>query len=58
MKMRQRDETCNVPVVIVSAKDINPRLRTQLAAQVDSMWSKAVLDRSSLLAHVETILPE
>jgi threonine synthase len=56
--LRQRDETCNVPVVIVSAKDITPGLRTQLAAQVDSVWSKAVLDRSSLLAHVETILPE
>jgi CheY-like chemotaxis protein len=56
--LRQRDETCEVPVVIVSAKDITPGLRAQLAAQVDSMWSKAVLDRSSLLAHVETILPE
>ncbi|MFL7790514.1 MAG: pyridoxal-phosphate dependent enzyme [Anaerolineae bacterium] len=56
--LRQRDETSKVPVVIVSAKDITPGLRTQLAAQVDSVWSKAVLDRSSLLAHVETILPE
>jgi threonine synthase len=56
--LRQSTETCNVPVVIVSAKDITPGLRNQLAAQVDSMWSKAMLDRSSLLAHVETILPE
>ncbi|MBN1978900.1 MAG: pyridoxal-phosphate dependent enzyme, partial [Anaerolineae bacterium] len=56
--LRQRDETCNVPVVIVSAKDITPSLRTQLAVQVDSVWSKAVLDRNSLLAHVETILSE
>jgi CheY-like chemotaxis protein len=56
--LRQRDGTRNVPVVVVSAKDIGPRLRAQLAAQVDSMWSKAVLDRSSLLAHIETILPE
>ena len=56
--LRQRDRTRDVPVVIVSAKDINPRLRAQLTAQVDSVWSKAVLDRSSLLAHIETILPE
>jgi threonine synthase len=56
--LRERDETRDVPVVVVSAKDINPALRAQLAAQVDSMWSKAVLDRSSLLAHIETILPE
>jgi CheY-like chemotaxis protein len=56
--LRQRKRTQDVPVVVVSAKDISPRLRAQLAAQVDSVWSKAVLDRSSLLAHVETILPE
>jgi threonine synthase len=56
--LRRRDETREIPIVVVSAKDINPVLRAQLAAQVDSVWSKAVLDRSSLLAHVETILPE
>jgi threonine synthase len=56
--LRERTETRNVPVVVVSAKDIKPSLRAQLASRVDSMWSKAVLDRSSLLAHVETILPE
>jgi threonine synthase len=56
--LRQRKRTQDVPVVVVSAKDISPRLRAQLAAQVDSVWSKAVLDRSNLLAHVETILPE
>ena len=56
--VRQRDETHDVPVVVVSAKDIDPALRLQLAAHTDSLWSKAMLDRSSLLAHVETILPE
>ncbi len=56
--VRQRSETRDVPVVIVSAKDLDPALRAQLAAHADSVWSKATLDRSSLLAHVETILPE
>lgn len=56
--LRERAETRDVPVIIVSAKDISPSLRAQLAAQADSVWSKAMLDRSSLLAHVETILPE
>jgi threonine synthase len=56
--VRQRDETRDVPVVIVSAKDIDPVLRLQLAAHADSVWSKAMLDRSNLLAHIETILPE
>jgi CheY-like chemotaxis protein len=56
--IHQRDETRDVPVVVVSAKDIDPVLRSQLVARTDSLWSKATLDRSSLLAHVETILPE
>jgi CheY-like chemotaxis protein len=56
--LRERTETRDIPIVVVSAKDVKPSLRAQLAPRVDSMWSKAVLDRSSLLAHVETILPE
>ena len=57
-ELRQREETRDVPVVVVSARDIGPRLRTQLAAQADSVWSKAMLDRSDLLAHIEAILTE
>jgi threonine synthase len=56
--LRTRPETRGVPVVVVSAKDINPALRAQLAAQADSIWAKGLLDRSSLLAHIEAILPE
>lgn len=57
-QLRAREETREVPVVVVSAKDIDPALRAQLVAQADSIWSKAMLDRSSLLAHIESILPE
>ena len=56
--LRERADTSEVPVIIVSAKDISPSQRAQLALLADSVWSKAMLDRSSLLAHVETILPE
>jgi threonine synthase len=56
--LRERPETCHVPVIVVSAKDIAPSLRSRLAAEADSVWSKAAMDRSSLLAHVETILTE
>jgi len=56
--LRQRAQTRDVPVVVVSARDIDPGLRARLAAHTNSVWSKATLDRSSLLAHVETILPE
>jgi threonine synthase len=55
-RLRARGETQDVPVIVVSARDIDPALRAQLTLQADSVWSKAVLDRSSLLAHVETIL--
>lgn len=56
--LRDREDTCGVPVVVVSARDIDSGLRAQLAAHADSIWSKGMLDRSSLLAHIETILPE
>jgi CheY-like chemotaxis protein len=57
-KLRARDETRDVPVVVVSAKDIDATSRTQLVTHADSVWSKGTLDRSSLLAHIETILAE
>ncbi len=56
--LRQRHDTHDVPVIIVSAKDIDPLLRAQLSTHVDSLWTKATLDRNNLLAHVETILAE
>ena len=56
--LRERDETRDTPVIIVSAQDMTPSLRARLAAHTDSVWSKADLDRSSLLAHVETVLSE
>ncbi len=54
--LRQREETRTVPVIVVSAKDIDPPLHAQLASQTVSVWSKSTMDRSSLLAHVETLL--
>ncbi len=56
--LQSQDKTRHVPVIVVSAKDISPGLRAQLVARVDSVWPKAVLDRNSLLPHVETILSE
>jgi threonine synthase len=57
-KLRAQEETRDVPVVVVSAKDIDATLRIQLVTHADSVWSKGTLDRSSLLAHIETILAE
>lgn len=55
-RLRGQDRLREVPVIVVSPKDIDPARRASLAAQADSVWSKETLDRSSLLAHVETIL--
>jgi CheY-like chemotaxis protein len=56
--LQANEETRSVPVIIVSAKDIEPQLRAQLAQHADSVWTKGALDRNSFLAHVETILTE
>ncbi len=54
---RSRQETQRTPILVVSAMDIDQpsRLRMQ-RKQVDSIWSKGSLDRSSLLAHVDELL--
>lgn len=54
--LREEIETENIPVIVLTAKDLEPESRAQLASQADSIWSKEVLDHRSLLAHVETIL--
>jgi threonine synthase len=54
--LRDMPHTHDIPVVILSAKDIVPASRAKLAAWVDSLWEKGALDRSSFLAHVEAIL--
>ncbi len=56
--LRNRAETRDVPVIVVSAKLMDSALRAELAEQTDSVWDKGTMDRSSLLAHVETMLSE
>lgn len=56
--LRGRDALRQVPVILMSPANLDPRRRADLASQADSVWAKETLDRSSLLAHVETILQE
>jgi CheY-like chemotaxis protein len=56
--LREQRSTCNAPAIILSEEKIDAALRTRLASQVDSIWSKNTLDRNHLLAHVEAILSE
>jgi threonine synthase len=56
--LREREQTKDVPLLVVSGQEIDSLRRARLASSVDSIWSKATLDRSNLLAHVEMILSE
>lgn len=55
--LRARDATEKTPVVVVTAReDIDARTHAQLSSNVDSIWSKSTLDRSSFLSHVDALL--
>lgn len=57
-RLRENGETKQVPVIIVSAKEIESDTRADLTIYADSIWSKSMLDRNSLLVHVENLLTE
>ncbi len=57
-KLRTSEHTAHIPVIVVSGKEIHPEERTKLNLHADSVWSKMMLDRNSLLAHVETLISE
>lgn len=54
--LRAGKETRKVPAIVIAEKELDGDTRAQLAAQVESIWSRSSLDRSSLLAHVENLL--
>lgn len=55
--LRSREPTLETPVIVVTARDdLDAQSRAQLATNVDSIWSKSLLDRSSFLMHVEALL--
>lgn len=56
--LRENEETKRIPVIIISAKDIDARTRAQLSNMADSIWGKTMLDRSNLLEHVQEILKQ
>jgi len=55
-RLRKNDLTETTPVIIVSGKELEPSSRSSLSSYADSIWSKSMLDRNSLLTHVEEIL--
>jgi threonine synthase len=57
-QFREDHQLRDVPVIIVSAKDIEAQIRADLTLYADSIWSKSMLDRNSLLMHVEQLLTD
>ncbi len=55
-QLRALDPLHHIPVVVITGKDVDVDLRARLGGEVDSIWSKATMDRNSLLVHVEGIL--
>lgn len=56
--LRSNESTQDIPVIIVSGKELQVAERSKLALEVDSVWMKGMLDRNSFLTHVETLLTE
>ncbi len=55
--LRTRERTMRTPVIVVASDDdIDARMRSRLASNVTSIWSKSSFDRSAFLAQVEAIL--
>ncbi len=51
-----REDTQNVPIIVVSARELDSNKQIWLNSKANSVWSKTSLDRNSLLIHVETML--
>ena len=51
-EMRRRDDLSEVPVVVVTAKDLTPEDHRRLNGGVDSVLQKGEYDSEELLKHV------
>jgi threonine synthase len=56
--LRTHEQSRNIPVIVITSKELTPEARGQLGAQVESVWDKTTLDRSHLLTYVENLLSE
>jgi threonine synthase len=57
--LRQQELAEGTPIMVITSKEeLGADVRARLVSEVDSIWSKSLLDRSSFLAHVETLLAD
>ena len=57
-ELKEKNNGGGVPVMVVSGKEINPNHRSRMNVLADSVWSKNMLDRNSLLTHIEKLLTD
>jgi CheY-like chemotaxis protein len=55
-RLKADEETRNIPVVVLTAKDIRAEAREQLLGKIISLFEKANLDRRALVDYVNETL--
>jgi CheY-like chemotaxis protein len=57
-ELKQNPTTANIPVIIVSAKDLTPEDERRLSEQTSSIWLKGAFSTQDLVEHVVETLSE
>lgn len=57
-QLRELPGARDVPVVVLTAKDLSPEEQALLEEKVDFTWKKGTLDRSALREHVEQVIKD
>ena len=57
-ELRKREEWRSIPVVVVTAKDLNDQDRTRLNGYVEKVFQKGSYDKQSLLSEVGTLVSD
>jgi threonine synthase len=56
--LKSQPDTANIPVIVVSAKDLTPEDEQRLARHTSSIWQKGAFSTKDLVEHVvDTLAP-
>jgi CheY-like chemotaxis protein len=55
-QIKDNDKWKNIPVVVLTAKDLNKEEKEAFKSFGCSVWLKPALDRQALVEHVDTII--
>ena len=54
--MKADDALKDIPVIVVSAKELTPNERKRLAGQVQALWQKGSFSDQDLLGEIQSVL--